>query len=403
MFQRATITLLVFLLMIAVAFGQAGLVLLCALLLVAAAVASFWSRWALARVNYERRLSQSKAFPDDELELAITITNRKALPLASLQVFDRLPANLRIDADVSFSGSRQVQLLQRRTSLRWYESVTWRYRLRPKARGAYKIGPVQLRSGDPFGLYSVDEEREQLSSLLVYPRLLSLQELGLPAHNPLGDMRAPSLLRDPMRTIGVRGYAPSDPFKDVHWPATARIGSLQTRIYEPTTSRTLALFLDLDTFEYYYEGIDPEQVERMISATATLARTGLEAGYAVGFFANGAPADDEHLARLPAGRSPAQLGLIMETLARLTSYSVTTIARLLRLTAPELQPGTTVLLVGAVNSEAVRAALLQLRELGHRVTWLYMGVGERPQVPGVTVFQAPTRPSEQRKRATQEQ
>lgn len=141
----------------------------------------------------------------------------------------------------------------------------------------------------------------------------------------------------------------------------------------------------------------------MISATATLARTGLEAGYAVGFFANGAPADDEHLARLPAGRSPAQLGLIMETLARLTSYSVTTIARLLRLTAPELQPGTTVLLVGAVNSEAVRAALLQLRELGHRVTWLYMGVGERPQVPGVTVFQAPTRPSEQRKRATQEQ
>jgi uncharacterized protein (DUF58 family) len=193
-----------------------------------------------------------------------------------------------------------------------------------------------------------------------------------------------------MRTIGVRDYAPSDPLKDVHWAATARTGTLQTRVYEPTTSRTLALFLDLDTFEYYYEGIDPELVERMISATATLAREGLAAGYAVGLYVNGAPAEYEHLARLPAGRSPAQLSLIMETLARLTVYSVTTIGRLLMLTATELRPGTTVLLVGSVNSEPTRAALLRMRELGHQVSWLFMGAGEAPQVPGVRVTQAPS-------------
>jgi uncharacterized protein (DUF58 family) len=391
MFQRATITLLVFVLVVAVAFGQAGLALICALLLVAAGVAALWSRWALRRVRYERRLSQSRAFIDDEVELVVKVTNRKPLPLASLQLLDQLPTGLAIDSAVLFSGTRQTQLLQRRTSLRWYESVVWRYTLRPKARGAYTIGPVQLRSCDPFGLYSVDEDRELFTKLLVYPRLLPLAELGLPARNPLGDTRAPSLLRDPLRTIGVRGYAPSDPLKDVHWAATARTGSLQTRVYEPTTSRTLALFLDLDSFEYYYEGIDPELVERAISAAATLAREGLEAGYAVGLYANGAPAEDEQLARLPPGRSPAQLGLIMETLARLTSYSVTTMARLLRFVAPELQPGTTVLLVGAVNSEAVRAALLQLRALGHRVTWLYMGGGETPAVPGVAVTRPPAR------------
>lgn len=395
MFQQATIAALGFVLLLAVAFGQAGLALICALLLTAAGVASLWSRWALARVGYERQLSQSMAFPDDEVELTVRVTNRKPLPLASLQVLDRLPAGLAVNAAVMYSGTRQAQLLQRRTSLRWYESVVWRYKLRPKARGAYRIGPVQLLSGDPFGLYSADEEREVFSSLLVYPRLLTLPELGLPARNPIGDTRAPSLLRDPMRTIGVRDYAPSDPLKDVHWAATARTGSLQTRVYEPTTSHTLALFLDLDTFEYYYEGLDPEQVERMISAAATLAREGLDAGYAVGLYANGAPAEYEHLARLPAGRSPAQLGLIMETLARLTAYSVTTMARLLMLTAAELRPGTTVLLIGSVNSEALRAATLRMGQLGHRVSWLFMGAGEPPQVPGVTVYQAPAnlRPS----------
>jgi uncharacterized protein (DUF58 family) len=391
-FRQATVAGLVILVVLAVAFGQAGLALLCAMLLAAAGVAGLWSRWALARVGYERQLSQRKAFPGDEVELTIRVVNRKPLPLASLQVLDRLPAALAVDGPVMYSGTRNAQLLSRRTSLRWYESVVWRYRLRPRARGAYRIGPVQLRGGDPFGLYTADEERELYASLLVYPRLLSLAELGLPARNPIGDTRAPSLLRDPLRTIGVRAYAPSDPLKDVHWAATARTGSMQTRVYEPTTSRTLAIFLDLDTFEYYYEGIDPEQVERMISAAATLAREGLDAGYAVGLYANGAPAEHEHLARLPAGRSPAQLGLIMETLARLTAYSVTTMARLLILTAAELRPGTTVLLVGCVNSEPLRAAMLRMRELGFQTSWLFMGDGQPPSVRGVAVYPAPQRP-----------
>jgi uncharacterized protein (DUF58 family) len=389
MFQRASIAVLTLILVLAVATRQTGLALICALLLVAAGIAQLWTRWALARVSYERGLSQPMAFPDDEVELTIKVTNRKLLPLASLQFFDRLPTALAINAGVIYSGSRHAQLLQRRTSLRWYESVVWRYTLRPKARGAYRIGPVQLTSGDPFGLSSTEKELEIFSSLLVYPRLVSLPELGMPTRNPIGDTRAPSLLRDPMRTIGVRDYAPSDPLKDVHWAATARTGSLQTRVYEPTTSRTLAIFLDLDTFEFYYQGMDPELVEHMISAAATLTRTGLDEGYAVGFYANSAPAEHEHMARLPASRSPAQLGQIMETLARLTAYSITTIGRLLTLTAGELNPGTTILLIGAVNSDATKAALLRMRELGYRVVWLYMGDGETPQVPGITIYHSP--------------
>lgn len=388
MFQQAALALLTLALLAALALSQAGLALLCALLLLAAGAARLWSRWALTRVGYERQLSRLRAFPDDEITLTISLSNRKLLPLASLQVNERLPARLLLDGSPPPGGPRQGGLIQRRTSLRWYEQVIWRYQLRPQARGVYRLGPALLRGGDPFGLYQSEAEVATSVSLLVYPRLLSMAELGLPARHPLGDMRTPALLRDPMRTIGVRDYAPSDPLKDVHWAATARTGALQSRIYEPTTARTLAIFLDLDTFEYYYQGVDPAQVERMISATATLAQHGLAAGYAVGLYANGAPAEQEQLARLPAGRSPAQLGLIMETLARLSAYSVTTMARLLRLSTGELQPGTTLLLVGAVDSQATRAALLRLRGHGHQVTWLYMGEGAPPHLPGVAVYQS---------------
>lgn len=379
-------------LILAVLARQAALALLAVTLLTSLGAARLWQRWALRRVDYRRELSHTRAFPGDAVTLTITITNRKPLPLAQIQIFDALPNGLRaLDAPVIFSGSRQTSLLRRSTGLRWYERVIWRYRLRCERRGAFHLGPAQAQSGDPFGLYRSDATFPADATLLVYPRLLALADLGLPARDPLGLMRAPALLRDPLRVVGVRDYAPSDPLKDVHWAATARTGTLQTRVYEPATSHTLALVLDLDTFEFYFQGIDPELVEHLISVTATLARSSLAAGHAVGLYANGAPAADEHLVRLPPGRSPNQLSQIMETLARLTAYSVLPGARLLRLITPELHPGATIVLIGAVAAEPIRATLLRLRELGFRVVWIYCGATPPPAVPGVQMHWAPRR------------
>jgi len=291
-------------------------------------------------------------------------------------------------------------------SLRWYESIVWRYRLRCTARGAYRLGPAQIEGGDPFGFYRTVKDIPARTSLIVYPRLLPLEQLGLPARHPLGDLRARQLIRDPLRTIGVRDYHPDDPLKHVHWTATARTGALQTRIYEPTTAREVAIFLDLDSFERYWQGIDEEQVERLISATATLAQAGLTDGYAVGLYVNGAPFEFEHFVRLPPGRSPAQLERIMETLARLTPYSVTPMARLLRVATSDLAWGATLLLISAIAPDGTRAALLRQREHGRDVVWLYLGEDQPPVVPGVLVRHAPPRtdwrrdtPAQQVKRA----
>jgi uncharacterized protein (DUF58 family) len=319
----------------------------------------------------------------------IRLANRKPLPLVALEVVDMIPAELQILGPTLKRDLASRQIIQRTTSLRWYESVIWRYRVRCLARGAYRFGPAQLNSGDPFGFYTSASEIAPSTSLVVYPRLLPLDELGLPPRHPLGDLRARQLIRDPLRTVGVRDYHPEDPLKDVHWTATARTGALQTRIYESSTTTELAIFLDLDTFERYWEGIDTDQVERLISAAATLAKTGLEEGYAVGLYVNGAPIEFEQLVRLPPGRSPVQLERIMETLARLTPYSITSMARLLALTTGDLPWGATLLLLSATATEATRAALARVRERGRNVAWLYLGTDAPPAVPGVFVRHAP--------------
>ena len=50
------------------------------------------------------------------------------------------------------------------------------------------------------------------SYLLVYPKVVPLERLGLPASSPFGDVpvRRQWLFEDPMRTVGVREYRPGD-------------------------------------------------------------------------------------------------------------------------------------------------------------------------------------------------
>src|SRR5215213_3144107 len=391
MFSRNTLQGLAVLLALALLAGQGLLALICILLLLTAGMTRLWDRWSLLRVTYQRELSQSRAFPDDEVELVIRISNRKPLPLVALSIRELVPAALHVIGHDKMPDTEGRQVLSRSTSLSWYEGVVWRYRLRCTARGAYRLGPAQIEGGDPFGFHRTVKDIPDRASLIVYPRLLPLEQLALPPRHPLGDLRARQLIRDPLRTIGVRDYHPDDPLKYVHWTATARTGALQTRIFEPTTAREVAIFLDLDSFERYWQGIDEEQVERLISAAATVAQAGLADGYAVGLYVNGAPFEFEQFVRLPPGRSPAQLERIMETLARLTPYSVTPIARLLRVAATDLPWGATLLLISAIAPEGTRAALLRQREHGRDVAWLYLGEDAPPVLPGVLVRHAPPR------------
>src|SRR6266545_3494322 len=273
----------------------------------------------LANVSYSRTLNQHHAFPDDRVEFQVEIVNRKPLPLTSLRVVETVAAALDWgDTPLQYHEKPSLRLLERTTSLRWYEALRWRYQVRCPQRGAFAFGPTTLQAGDPFGFTTQELTVTNLIELVVYPRLLPLAELGLTARHPLGDVRSRQwLFADPIRTIGARDYRQDDPLKSIHWTATAHSGRLQTRVYEPTTSLELLIFLDLDTFTHYWEGTDPAQVERAISAAATLAKVGLEERYSVGLIVNGMQERQDGIIRIRPGRSLVQLDRIFDALARL--------------------------------------------------------------------------------------
>jgi uncharacterized protein (DUF58 family) len=381
--------LLSFLLLVAVLLGRGLLALLLGLILLIVVVSRLWSRLALRRFSYTRAFVPDRAFVGDTVELRLELRNAKLLGIPGLRVQDIVPLRL------GFRGARLLpstqpgsRIMERSTSLRPYEAVTWRLPVDCYQRGYYTVGPVRVESSDAWGLHSTEAELPGRAALIIYPRLLSLKELRLDPRHPLGDLRVPQhLLTDPSRTIGIRDYTRGDPFKSIHWGATARRGHIQTRVYEPATSQEVAIALDLDTFEQYWEGIQPELIERMISAAATVATAASDARWGFGLYANGVAADSDQFVRLPPSRNPAQLPLVLETLAKLVPYSIAPMPQVLRRIGPGLPWGTSLVVISAVGSQAMRQALLRLADRGRRVLWLYCGSDTAPHVPGVQVRQ----------------
>ncbi len=386
---------LVLVLIVSLLLQQWVIVLLCMLTLVPLGAANGWRRWALRALTYERSLSEHHVFPDSEIEMTTRITNRKLLPLARLDLTDAIPDGLEIvGLKLASVGRFGFRALPRSLSLSWYEAVTRRYQVRCPQRGDYRIGPVTLKSGDPFGFFSQEREEAVVTKLVVYPRLLPPRELGFEMRQLLGDIRAQNrLLADPSRTVGVRDYHREDPLKSIHWNATARRGMLQTRVYEPTTDLNIVCFLDVSTFNYIWEGIDPEQGERLISTTATVCKALIAEGHSVGLWSNAATFAGGGTVRVAAARHPQQLGRVLETLARLMLYTGPAMANLLTSARAMVPSGATIVLISALASTPTRAALLRLRSAGHPVVWISLG-DAKPLLPGATVYHIPPAPEE---------
>ncbi len=389
MFSRGQIQLLSGALVVSLALRLDPLTVLLALLLATAGVARLWQRLALRNVRYTRSLSQHHAFPGDSVELVIEIVNRKLLPVTGLVVQETVPAALDW-GDVRLRGQERSRerILERTTSIGWYEAVRWRYQIGCLERGVFAIGPAILDAGDPFGFATEQIEVRDPVELVVYPRLLPLADLGLAARRPFGDLRTPpSLWTDPARTVGARDYQRDDPFKTIHWAATARQGRLQARVYEPATSLDLLIFLDLGGSAQTRTGRDVAQAERAISAAASVAQEGIRARYGVGLIANAMQARRAGIIRIPAGRSPTQLEHIFDALARVVPYALLPMASLLHDEVARVPLGATVMVISLGASDELRAELAQLRRHGHPAIWLHLGADAPTPVHGVAIRQ----------------
>jgi len=392
-FSDAWVLLAVMLTAFGLLFHRPALVLIAALLLTIVPVSWLWNRYALRGIHYSRRFSEQRAFAGEIVDLEISITNRKLLPVGWLKADDEFPAELPLvdEEELTPYHTPGVVILTSLFSLRWYEETKRKHRLLCGQRGCFSFGPVHLKAGDMFGLFEAADVVPASDWLIVYPQVLPLEELGLPAKDPLGEFRTRRrLFQDPTRTVGVRDHQPEDGFRHIHWKATARRGQLQSRVFEPTTAYNLVVFLNVANFERFWHGYDPVLLEKTISVAASVASYAAEHRFAVGLVANGTlPESDQPIRMLP-GRSPSQLTRILEMLAAVTPIASRPVEDLLISESTQLPWGSTIVLVTGIVTQDIAAALERLHSAGRRVVLISLEEKAPPPVsPAVLAYHIP--------------
>ncbi|MCH8206229.1 MAG: DUF58 domain-containing protein [Chloroflexi bacterium] len=346
------------------AFGVMGLAI--------AGISLLWNRVSLDQVSYERRFSRQRVFIDEDVTITITLANKKPVPLGRIKVEDEIPDGIEIeDADLTTSASPNAQTLRLSTSVAWYEKISWNYRVRGRRRGLYYFGPARMQSGDLFGFYASRRTEPNQDYILVYPRVVPLPDLGLPASRPLGEVGGGiNIFPDPSRPSSIRDYQQGDPLKIMDWKASAKTQRLQVRTFDPSSSTTVVLVVATETTVRPWEGYSAVNLERVITAAASVASYATERQYSLGLFSNGAAILSDRPMKVAPSRSPDQLTLILEALATIRPLPMGPMAPQLAEHARRIPMGATLVVVTALMTQELADTIATLKDRGYRMVVL---------------------------------
>ena len=379
--------------LLGLATGEGLLVGLGALILITWVVAWSWNRASLTRLEYERDVAPTRAFIGESVHVRMRIANHKALPVPWVRVEDSFPSKLyERDQPRMIRVEQGVNPVTRATSLARHERVTWNFSLECRERGLYRFGPARVMSGDVFGFFTSERRHPDQSHVLVYPKTLTLPEMGIPAVRPFGETKGGlPFYEDPTRLRALRDYTPSDPLRSVDWKATARAQEMKVRVYDPSVTQTMMVFQETRTLgrESGQWGYSPVYLERAVTAAASLVRWGLQHRYGVGFLTNGVSPLTDEVIRVPFSRAPGQLAAVLEALALVGPISRQSIFEFLVGESHRLPLGSIVVLVTATIDENAANAIRELRRTGLQITVVWVGDGPMPIVLGdaVPVFE----------------
>lgn len=363
------------LLLLSAWYGQTIIVIVLALVLSAAGLSNLWSRYSLAGVSAERFLSERRIFPGESVELKLSLANRKLLPLPWIQLDYEIPLDLTPDIPLTSGSKPGYGFLSRATALLWYTRANWKQHLSGNKRGYYAIGPISLTSGDIFGFYPRSITEPVIDHVIVYPRIFPIPQLGIPPLYPIGEAVAERrIFEDPVRVIGVRDYSPLDSCRRIHWKASARHHNLQVKVFEPTTSSNVAMFLAVDSFKPRHGELSgSEDFELGISAAASVANYLAERRGSVGLFVNTQLADSGRPVEILPGGSHTQLMAILEALAKVTHLASSPFEEFLQAEYLRLPWGTTLIFIVSRPSPALVEQLISLKESCRRLMVLQVG------------------------------
>jgi len=203
------------------------------------------------------------------------------------------------------------------TSVSGRHSIKWHREAICTRRGLFTLGPTTVRTGDPFGLYTVTLHYPASLPLIVLPPIIPLPTIEVAPGGRVGAGRPrANALERSVSATGVREYRPDDSLRRIHWRTSAHRDSLFVQLFDGTPASDWWILLDMD--RHVQVGTGPGATEEhAVILAASLAERGLRSGQAVGLAAYG-----EQLVWLPPREGEGQRWEVLRSLALVSPGSL---------------------------------------------------------------------------------
>jgi uncharacterized protein (DUF58 family) len=284
------------------------------------------TRLGLSDLEAGYAVSQLSGHVGDRLRVTYTLRNTSRVPKPWLEIHNptSLPAGL--PGRALALGSRTER--------------SWLVRTPLTRRGHFRIEPLQIRTGDPFGFFESAASVGNGVTVVVYPRVEALPGWRLPAANLDGShaMRERTLQTTPLVST-VRPWAPGDSFNRIHWKSTARHGEIQVKEFDLEQTADAWLILDLERAVQAGTG-DESTVEAAIRVAASVADKAIQENRAVGITIAA-----HRIAQLQPDRGGRQHLKIMQLLAAVDGDGTMPLSETLIHAVPRIRRGMTAVVV----------------------------------------------------------
>ena len=191
-----------------------------------------WSWVAVNWLRLNRRTGSRRTQVGRTIKEAFTVVNTAVLPKLWLEIYDSstLPGHHASHVVSNIGANKRF---------------SWEVQTLCTRRGEYRLGPMRVVSGDPFGLFQSERRLQTTTQLVVYPQTVDLQNFT----TPVGVLSGGDALRRRATYVttnaaGVRDYAPGDSFSRIHWRSTARKGRLIVKEFELDPMSDVWIMLD---------------------------------------------------------------------------------------------------------------------------------------------------------------
>ncbi|MGB3955370.1 MAG: DUF58 domain-containing protein [Brooklawnia sp.] len=188
--------------------------------------------WPVRGLRHERRIPVASVPVGTAFQVQMRVLGSAAVWPRLLRFEDVVPQSMGMRPRFALSGGISVV----------GEEVT--YQLVGAERGRFRIGPLLVRSLDPFGLARNDMAFATITEVAVTPHIFELGRLRAGASGASAETHTARAGLVGQDDVLVREYRRGDDVRRVHWRSTARVGELMVRREEQSWQPTTRLVLD---------------------------------------------------------------------------------------------------------------------------------------------------------------